>query len=114
MGTLRMKISRENYSTNGINSLKNMPNQSRTTHKAASVDSFSQNILYSCNMCKGPMVPNSNCIFCKRSTIRKCTNCDTTERIDSHNSCRELISFANTMTQNSKNWKYGKGRKGMG
>ena len=62
---------------------------------------LSKSIFYACNRCDGALVPISTCIFCKRPSLRSCTNCDMTIDTRYHESCKILISFVNTISKNS-------------
>ncbi|MFB5628145.1 MAG: hypothetical protein ACE5R5_08110 [Nitrosarchaeum sp.] len=60
---------------------------------------LSKNIFYACMNCNGPLVPISMCVFCKRASLRKCIKCGKPKEIQSHESCKILITFGNTIAQ---------------
>ncbi|QLH06830.1 hypothetical protein C5F50_06875 [Nitrosopumilus ureiphilus] len=60
---------------------------------------LSKSIFYACNRCDGALIPISICIFCKRPSLRSCTNCDMTIDTRYHESCKILISFGNTISK---------------
>ncbi|MDH3618073.1 MAG: hypothetical protein OEM89_05050 [Nitrosopumilus sp.] len=62
-------------------------------------DDLSNDIFYSCIICEGPLVPVSNCTFCKKATLRKCTRCDSLKNMHSHESCKSLVSFRKKIDQ---------------
>ena len=62
---------------------------------------LSKSIFYACNRCDGALVPISVCIFCKRPSLRSCTNCDMTIDTRYHESCKILIVFGNAICKKS-------------
>lgn len=91
MNLLRSKTTVRNSSKEESNYSKNFRNHPVLTHTVKDKDL--QNIFYSCTTCQGPLIPVSNCIFCKRSTMRKCTDCGALKKFSSHDSCKTLLSF---------------------
>ena len=94
--------------TNLKNSLVLKDHLVHSHHNKAGFDNFegsdnendlSKGIFYICKNCEGPMIPISTCIFCKRTTLRRCTGCDKIRDIKSHDSCKILISFGNAVVQ---------------
>ncbi len=63
---------------------------------------LSKSIFYACNRCDGALVPISVCIFCKRPSLRSCTNCDMIIDTRYHESCKILIVFGNTISKKSR------------
>jgi hypothetical protein len=61
---------------------------------------LSKNIFYACLSCDGPLVPISLCVFCKRTSLRKCIKCSKAKEIQSHESCKILIAFGSVIAQN--------------
>lgn len=62
---------------------------------------LSKSIFYACNRCDGALVPISVCIFCKRPSLRSCTNCDMIIDTRYHESCKILITFGNMISKKS-------------
>ena len=60
---------------------------------------LSKNIFYACDICEGPLVPVSICTICKKATLRSCTKCDVIRNIHSHEACKNLASFASTVSK---------------
>lgn len=50
-----------------------------------------KSILFACEKCNGPLVPNSICIVCKKTSIRNCQNCGIKEESGNHVYCGYLI-----------------------
>lgn len=77
---------------------KSIPSQ--LTRKCSSInsnliqkDDYSKKNWESCLKCKGISIPISNCTFCKRTSSITCTKCNEKRQIESHKSCRILLSF---------------------
>ena len=62
-------------------------------------EDFLKKMLYACTSCGGPLVPVSNCTFCKRTFLRKCVRCGKTRDAKSHESCKILIYFGSSIVQ---------------
>ncbi|MDH3618071.1 MAG: hypothetical protein OEM89_05040 [Nitrosopumilus sp.] len=77
----------------------NRHNQPIIITKIRDGDDLSNDIFYSCIICEGPLVPVSNCTFCKKATLRKCTRCDSLKNMHSHESCKSLVSFGRLVFQ---------------
>ena len=69
--------------------------------------SLSKSLFYACTICSGPLVPESYCVFCKKTALRKCTKCNHIQSISNHESCRHLLSFGNIIfhKHHHKKWK---------
>lgn len=62
---------------------------------------LSKSIFYACNRCDGALVPISVCIFCRRPSLRSCTNCNMIIDTRYHESCKILITFGNMVSKKS-------------
>jgi len=61
----------------------------------------SQDILYACAYCGGPIVPISNCVVCKKTDFRVCTVCNQFAEMHLHEKCTSLTSFVAKVSKNT-------------
>lgn len=60
-------------------------------------------LFFACTSCNGPLVPTTTCIFCKRTFLRKYEKCGKNRYIQSHQACKILIAFGNSVTRKFTN-----------
>ena len=65
------------------------------------INNLSNTILYACSSCDGPLVPITNCVFCKKAVTRKCMKCNKTNNFGSHELCEILIHYGSMVFSNS-------------
>ena len=90
MNSLRVKTFVE---SSAIGDKQKLKAQTKAPHTPAM--SLSKSLFYACTVCSGPLVPESYCVFCKKTALRKCTKCNNIQSISNHESCRHLLSFGN-------------------
>ena len=93
-----MKYGRVKFSKKNNSNSKSIPSQ--LTSKYSSInsnliqkDNYLKKNWQSCLKCEGISIPISNCIFCKRTSSLACTKCNQIRQMESHKSCRILLSF---------------------
>ena len=57
--------------------------------------SLSKNLFFACSICKSALIPESLCAICKRTLVRRCTNCAKTCEMPDHESCKMLMYYRN-------------------
>src|SRR3990170_8218366 len=56
-------------------------------HSLADDKTIMKSIFFTCYRCDGPLVPNSMCVVCKRTSTRTCQDCGLKEESGNHVSC---------------------------
>ena len=85
--------------TVALESTKNMHSKTIVNINLKEKSKILEKVFLACTNCDGPLVPISSCTFCKRVSFRKCTVCDKIRDMESHESCKILISFGHEIVQ---------------
>ena len=99
-----MNSLKETYHTKKIEPIESvfLDSPNYTARKMKSVDemTLSKSVFFACSVCSGPLIPIALCVFCKKTSLRKCTKCTKICQFNDHQTCEILICFGNTINKN--------------
>lgn len=81
------------FDTNNSTAKNSLYVNNKHGYDAFNESSILRNLLFVCDKCSGPTVPNASCIICKKYSVRSCVKCYSNVFVEKHQKCLVLINY---------------------